>query len=207
MKYDPYYYDGFAVYRKYLAYKLHFTTDKYDYTEHSGMVHTKLETFTKRNDRYMFHKLSVKYNQDEIDDFMIANFLKKNKAWSGSLLERDSHETYLQYRKRKEATNYYFKEDLGRVRSLIDMDNIEPNHVVTVSDGQHPILLRHCIGNKITKETLIIMDYHLNFMKDWNKNITDKIVWPDFYKKVQKFKPFLKFNQTETKIILKEKLL
>ena len=112
-------YDGFAVYRKYLAYKLHFTTDKYDYTEHSGMVHTKLETFTKRNDRYMFHKLSVKYNQEEIDDFMIANFVKKNKAWSGSLLERDSHETYLQYRKRKEATNYYFKEDLGRVRSII----------------------------------------------------------------------------------------
>jgi hypothetical protein len=51
------------------------------------------------------------------------------------------------------------------------------------------------------------MDYHLDFMRDWNKNITDKIVWPDFYKKVQKFKPFLKFNQTETKIILKEKLL
>ena len=96
-------YDGFAVYRKYLAYKLHFTTDKYDYTEHSGMVHTKLETFTKRNDRYMFHKLSVKYNQDEIDDFMIANFVKKNKAWSGSLLERDSHDTYLQYKKRKEG--------------------------------------------------------------------------------------------------------
>ncbi len=90
MKYDPYYYDGFAVYRKYLAYKLHFTTDKYDYTENSGMIHTKLETFTKRNDRYMFRKLSVKYNQDEIDDFMIANFVKKNKAWSGSLLERDS---------------------------------------------------------------------------------------------------------------------
>ena len=200
-------YDGFAVYRKYLAYKLHFTTDKYDYTEHSGMIHTKLETFTKRNDRYMFHKLSVKYNQEEIDDFMIANFVKKNKAWSGSLLERDSHETYLQYRKRKEATNYYFKEDLGRVRSLIDMDNTKPNHVITVSDGQHPILLRHCIGNKITKETLIIMDYHLNFMRDWNKNIIDKIVWPDFYKKVKKFKPFLKFNQTETKIILKEKLL
>ena len=130
MKYDPYYYDGFAVYRKYLAYKLHFTTDKYDYTEHGGMVHTKLSTFTQRNDRYMFHKLSVKYNQEEIDDFMIANFVKKNKAWSGSLLERDSHETYLQYRKRKEATNYYFKEDLGRVRSLIDMDNTKPNHVV-----------------------------------------------------------------------------
>ena len=49
-------YDGFAVYRKYLAYKLHFTTDKYDYTEHSGMVHTKLETFTKRMVRKRFIK-------------------------------------------------------------------------------------------------------------------------------------------------------
>ncbi len=106
-------YDGFAVYRKYLAYKLHFTTDKYDYTEHSGMVHTKLETFTKRNDRYMFHKLSVKYNQDEIDDFMIANFVKKNKAWSGSLLERDSHDTYLQYKKRKEGFNYWLNQLSG----------------------------------------------------------------------------------------------
>ena len=100
-------YDGFAVYRKYLAYKLHFTTDKYDYTEHSGMVHTKLETFTKRNDRYMFHKLSVKYNQDEIDDFMIANFVKKTSILV--LLERDSHDTYL-YKKRKEL-NYVKTRD------------------------------------------------------------------------------------------------
>jgi len=37
--------------------------------------------------------------------------------------------------------------------------------------------------------------------------IKDKIVWPDFYKKAQKFKPFLRFNQTETKIILKENFL
>ena len=207
MKYDPYYYDGFAVYRKYLAYKLHFTTDKYDYTEHGGMVHTKLSTFTQRNDRYMFHKLSVKYNQEEIDDFMIANFLKKNKAWSGSLLEKESHEIYLQYKRRTDSSSYFFKEDCSRILTTCDMDGIMPTDVVIVRDGQHPILLRHCIGNKITKETLIIMDYHLNFMRDWNKNITDKIVWPDFYKKVKKFKPFLKFNQTETKIILKEKLL
>ena len=87
------------------------------------------------------------------------------------------------------------------------MDNIQPNDGIVVSNGQHPTLLRFCIGNKITMETLIIMDYHLNFMKDWNKNITDKIVWPDFYKKVQKFKPFFRFNQTETKLILREKLL
>tara|TARA_B100001063_G_C16639076_1_gene489855 strand:+ start:222 stop:836 length:615 start_codon:yes stop_codon:yes gene_type:complete len=200
-------YDGFAVYRKYLAYKLHFTTDKYDYTEHSGMIHTKLETFTKRNDRYMFHKLSVKYNQDEIDDFMIANFLKKNKAWSGSLLEKESHEIYLQYKRRTDSSSYFFKEDCSRILTTCDMDGIMPTDVVIVRNGQHPILLRHCIGNKISTETLIIMDYHLNFIKDWQEKITDKIVWPNFYKKITKFKPFLKFNQTETKLILREVFL
>ncbi len=200
-------YDGFAVYRKYLAYKLHFTTDKYDYTEHSGMIHTKLETFTKRNDRYMFHKLSVKYNQDEIDDFMIANFLKKNKAWSGSLLEKESHEIYLQYKRRTDSSSYFFKEDCSRILTTCDMDGIMPTDVVIVRDGQHPILLRHCIGNKISTETLIIMDYHLNFIKDWQEKITDKIVWPNFYKKITKFKPFLRFNQTETKLILREVFL
>ena len=51
------------------------------------------------------------------------------------------------------------------------------------------------------------MDYHLNFIKDWQEKITDKIVWPNFYKKITKFKPFLKFNQTETKLILREVFL
>ena len=87
------------------------------------------------------------------------------------------------------------------------MDGIMPTDVVIVRDGQHPILLRHCIGNKISTETLIIMDYHLNFIKDWQEKITDKIVWPNFYKKITKFKPFLKFNQTETKLILREVFL
>ena len=42
--------------------------------DYDGHVHTKLETFTKRNDRYFYHKLSVKYNQDEIEDFWAAPF-------------------------------------------------------------------------------------------------------------------------------------
>ena len=199
MKYDPYYYDGFAVYRKYLAYKLHFTTDKYDYTEHSGMVHTKLSTFTKRNDRYMFHKLSVKYNKEEIDDFMIANFLKKDKAWSGSLLEKDSHETYLQYKKRKEGFNYWLKQEVNEVAKIASHQS-----VFRVDDGQHPKLLKLVIGKKISLETLLVMDYHLGFLKDWNEKIKDKIVWPNILKKIEKFKPFLRFNETETKIILTE---
>ena len=50
-------YGGFDVFKVYLAVKLHFTSN-YDYFEYDGKVNCKLETFTKRNDRYFFHKLT-----------------------------------------------------------------------------------------------------------------------------------------------------
>tara|TARA_Y100000004_G_scaffold103396_1_gene115951 strand:+ start:1164 stop:1772 length:609 start_codon:yes stop_codon:yes gene_type:complete len=200
-------YDGFYVYRKYLAIKLHFDKDEYNYHDYDGHVHTKLETFTKRNDRYFYHKLSVKYNQDEIEDFLVANFVKNKKIWSGNLLEKEAHEIYLQHKKRKESSTYWFKEDCGRIRNALDMDNSEPTNALIVNNGQHPTLLRFCIGNKIGPETVLIMDFHLNFMKDWDKNISENVIWPGVRKKLNKFKPFVRFNETETKLILKEVFL
>jgi len=54
-------YGGFDVFKTYLAVKNHFTTD-YDFNKYGGRVTAKLESFTKRPDRYFFHKLSKKYN-------------------------------------------------------------------------------------------------------------------------------------------------
>ena len=53
-------YGGFDVFKTYLAVKNHFTTD-YDYNKYGGRVTAKLESFTKRPDRYFFHKLSKKF--------------------------------------------------------------------------------------------------------------------------------------------------
>ena len=50
-------YGGFDVFKTYLAVKNHFTSD-YDYHKYGGRVTAKLESFTKRSDRYFFHKLS-----------------------------------------------------------------------------------------------------------------------------------------------------
>ena len=46
-------YGGFDVFRVYMAVKLHFTTN-YNYFDYDGKVNIKLDTFTKRNDRYFF---------------------------------------------------------------------------------------------------------------------------------------------------------
>ena len=82
-------YGGFDVYKTYLAVKLHFASDTYDYYKYGGKVNAKLDTFTKRKDRYFFHKLSTKYAETDILDFFVANFLSDSKRWIGNLLAND----------------------------------------------------------------------------------------------------------------------
>jgi hypothetical protein len=80
-------YGGFDVYKTYLAIKLHFQSDSYDYYKYGGKVNAKLETFTRRKDRYFFYKLGTKYGQDDILDFFVANFIADSKRWIGNLLQ------------------------------------------------------------------------------------------------------------------------
>ena len=108
-------YGGFDVYKTYLAIKLHFASDTYDYYKYGGKVNAKLDTFTKRKDRYFFHKLSTKYGQDDILDFFVANFLSDSKRWIGNLLANDGRGVYLDYKKRKESFAYHFKQECGTI--------------------------------------------------------------------------------------------
>ena len=102
-------YGGFEVFKLYLAIKLHFTTDTYNYEEYGGKVNCKLETFTKRNDRYFFHKLSKRYNERDILDFFVSNFATNSSKWVGNLVQNDGREIYLEFKKRKEAFGYHFR--------------------------------------------------------------------------------------------------
>ena len=69
--------NGFDVYKIYLAIKLHFTSknQSYDYHKHNGRTTARMDTFTKRRDRYFFHKLSKSYNDKSIVNYFLSNFV------------------------------------------------------------------------------------------------------------------------------------
>ena len=197
-------YDGFAVYKTYLAIKLHFTTTKYDYIKYEGKINAKLDTFTSRNDRYFFHKLSKKYKEDEIVDFFVSNFAKNDKVWSKQLLEDEYNTTFLQFRKYKESTNYHFRSDCSLLNDRFISDGISFNDGFLPPNGQHPRVLRLLIQGKIHVQTAIILDTVLSFSKGWNNNINEKVVWPKIAFKMAKLKGFVRYNGTECKLIMKE---
>ena len=197
-------YGGFDVYKIYLAVKLHFTSKKYDYYKYDGKVNCKLETFTKRNDRYFFHKLSKQYEQTDILDFFVANFASDSKGWIGNLLQRDGRDVYLDFKKRKEAFAYHFRNDLVRINNDFMSNNLSFDDGFVCRNGQHPRLLRLLLQKRISLQTTIVLDHFLSFSKNWDKEITEKVVWSKISSTLTRVKPFIKFNVTECKMIMKE---
>tara|TARA_B100000900_G_scaffold265477_1_gene226508 strand:- start:4595 stop:5209 length:615 start_codon:yes stop_codon:yes gene_type:complete len=197
-------YGGFDVFKIYMAVKLHFTTDTYDYYKYGGKVNCKLDTFTKRNDRYFFHKLSTMYGKDDILDFFVSNFLADSKKWVGSLLRNDGKEVYLEYRKVKEAFEYNFRSDCVFLADDFNTSGISFDGGLLVHNGQHPRLLRLLLQKKIRIQTAVVLDNILSYCKNWSKEIKERVVWPHWENKIIKLKPFMSYNQTQCKLIMKE---
>ena len=197
-------YNGFDVYKIYLGVKLHFTTDTYDYYKYSGKVNATLDSFTKRKDRYFFYKLSTKYSPSEALDFFVSNFVDDSKKWIGNLINDDGHKVYLQYKKYFQSFDYSLRNSIGNIVYDFSRKRISLDDGLLVVNGQHPRLLRLLIQRKITFPTAIILDSVLDFIKVWDKEITEKVVWPDLSRKLKKMRPFISYNKTQAKLIMKE---
>ena len=196
--------NGFEVYKIYLAIKLHFTSKKqsYDFHKHLGRTTARLETFTKRRDRYFFHKLSKSYNNNTIVDYFVSNFVTNTNLWVGDIIGKTGDDNYKQWSKKIEALHYYYEQDIDYI--------LERKHkfddLFIVKDGQHPPILKMFLSKKINFETVLILDDILSFTKQLNKNISEKVLWPKLYDRMIRYKSFLNYNLTKYKMTLKRKL-
>ena len=59
-------------------------------------------------------------------------------------------------------------------------------------------------SEKISVQTIIILDKALSFIKRWDKEIAENVIWPEKSFKIKKLSPFIKFNLTKCKFIMKE---
>ena len=194
---------SYEAYTLYLAIKLHFTTPNYDYFKHNAKVNSSLNAFLKRNDRFFFHKLATKYG-DSLIDYYVSNFANKPKVWVGDLVRADGDTIYNKWKKYNESFSYNFRNDCVLLRNVIDGDRIRFDDVFSVDSGQHPRLLRLLLSEQISIQSVIILDKVLGFVKRWDKEIKETIIWPEKSFKLKKLNPFIKFNLTKCKFIMKE---
>ena len=196
--------NGFEVYKIYLAIKLHFTSknQSYDFHKHNGRTTARLETFTKRRDKYFFHKLSKSYNNKSAVDYFVANFVSNTNLWVGDIIGKTGDENYKQWTKKLEALHYYYEQDIDYILGR----DIKFDDLFLVKKGQHPPILKMFLSKRINFETFLILDEILSFSKQLNKNINEKVLWPKLYDRMIRYKPFIKYNVTKYKKTLKDKL-
>ena len=196
--------NGFEVYKIYLAIKLHFTSknQSYDYHKHAGRTKAKLETFTKRRDRYFFHKLSRAYSDTDIVNYFISNFVSNTNLWIGDVIGRTGDETYKLWSKKIEALHYYYEQDIDYMLNKIT-DKLGFDDLFTSKNGQHPPILKFVLSKKINFETFAVLDDILKFSKRLNKDINEKVLWPKLCDRMIRYKPFLSYNITKYKMTLK----
>ena len=196
--------NGFEVYKIYLAVKLHFTSKgrSYDFHRHLGKTTARLETFTKRRDRYFFHKLSKSYNSTTIVDYFVSNFVTNTNLWVGDIIGKTGDDNYKQWSKKIEALHYYYEQDIDYI---LEQD-YKFDDLFKSINGQHPPILKMFLSKKINFETVLILDEILSFTKQLNKNINEKVLWPKLYDRMIRYRAFLNYNLTKYKMTLKRKL-
>jgi hypothetical protein len=191
---------GFAAFALYNSLKLHFTSNSYDYFKYHGKTNVTKENFATRKDKYSFYKLSRKFQLEELKHFFIANFLQGDK-WVGDMLTPEGEEHYKKWLKTTQSLTYIFENDI-----LYLLDKYSPEETIKVVSGSYPKLLVEVQQGKVAIETLIIMNDIMEFFPMWEKKIDDDIIWPNFKLKCLKYQPFIDYDKSKFKTILKEKI-
>jgi hypothetical protein len=195
--------NGYDLYGLYQAIKLHFNSEQYNFFQYDGKTRVSIDAFQKRRDKFLFHRLARKYRDEEMVPFLVANFVHSDDNWTKSLLEEEAEETYRDWKRRTDSMSKIYEEDLRKICP----EPKEFNQLFEVKDGQFPLLLNLFLQKEVTIETMVILNNIFNFIRIWDKKISDDIIYPKVSRKIRKYGAFLAVNVDKYKLLTKKVLL
>lgn len=179
----------YEAYKMYLALKAHFQTEKYDVIKQRGRIRTSQKNYLGSGKSFSFQRLVKQYKDDEICDFMVANFVGGNR-WGG-VFDVDANREYQAWKRRVESLRYQFTNELQK---LIDIADDRGVGLFDVEAGQHPLILKEYYGGRLSLETLVILNRLVNFVQEFDDKLSDTLMWPDTSRLIRKYQPFLRIN-------------
>lgn len=190
---------GYAVYKLFTALKLHFTSESYDFFKYNGKTTLTKEGFMLRRDRYHFYRLSRKYSMQDMGNYFVSMFMYGDKCWASEMNDNESEKIYRNWCKVNQSMVYEFSKDVSYL-----FDNHSTVDLFTVRGGAYPKILTEVMEENINIETFIILNDILDFFPRFNDRIQDDVIWPQFRLKCEKYAPFLDYDKSKFKEILKE---
>ena len=203
---------GFDVYRNYLAMKLHFTNQNFDYFQAGGKTNAKEETYRQRNDFWFFETLAKKYTAQEIQELLLASFVlseETSKVWIGDI-KSVGNNRYLVWKKQMETLSYTFSQDIDTMVQCVEQGEYTFATLfgATLSESQRrlPGALKLLCKGRILQITFLICDQAIDFMPLWDKYLIDPL-WQGISFKIKKIKPFLSIDVDKYRKVIYNKLI
>lgn len=192
----------YGTFSLYLALKNHFNQKTYDFFKYNGKSSVSKESFAIRKDKFQFQKLSKRYDETEMRDFLVANFLYDSNIWVGQLLEEEAKDRYYEYVKRKESLTYIFGDELEYALRTVD----NPKDLFACKGKTWPAICDLYMQNAVSDHTFALLDHFIGFIDKCDGKVNDDFIWPKVRMKCKKFFPFIEFDRKKLSSILKERL-
>ena len=103
----------------------------------------------------------------------MSHFVENSSTWIGDLSVYNSS-TYNAWKKKIQSMTFMFENDIDY---LIDICNFED--LFDCKSGNHPILLQAYLGDRVTLESMVILNTLVNYVPDFDKKINEPIVWAE----------------------------
>ena len=188
----------------FIALKQHFTSQKYDYFKYNGKIRMSPDSVQYKRDKWNYVKLAKNYG-DNLQDFIVSNMVTDKPAtWSGNLISDDAHQTYIEWKKRKESFSYTFSEECDTLVDFLDQKDMTFDDLFASPGGQHPTFLKLYYQEYISLETLLAFAAIVKFMPKWDRECDD-FLWKQTSIKMRKYRPFVVMDKPKLKKILQEK--
>jgi hypothetical protein len=174
----------------YLALKAHFQTEDYDVVKMQGRIRASRKGFDGLGKEFAFRRLVKLYSDEEVCNFMVANFIRGSR-WGG-VFDIEAAKEYTDWKRRQESLGYVFEQDLTRLSEEAADDDIAD--IFKHEAGNHPYILKSFLRNSIGPETLVILNRLTGFADRIELPGNDP-VWGDVRRLIRKYRPFVKYNQ------------
>jgi hypothetical protein len=159
---------AYEVYHNYVAMKLHFSNEDYDFIKYHGKSGVTKASFERRKDVYQFEKAARNYGKGMIVPFLVANNLQNPDFWIG---DPNADETFKIWKGRVDAINYNLGIDIDHVKDFLINRGLkfETLYDTEMGDGgKFPGLFKMHLAELLNPETSMILMHGLKLFDRWS---------------------------------------
>jgi hypothetical protein len=182
---------AYKAYQTFIALKQHFSKTNYDYFKYNGRIKSNINSFRTKKDRFQFERLTRKYGESELVEFLVSNLISNPDVWVGELCRNPDYDVrYQNWKKKKQALTYQFQCDILCIKELDKSFNV----LFQCTQMEHPRIFDLYNEGTISLETIIGIDMVLGCFVHWDRILKGDIIWDDFYHMCRQYTPFLNYD-------------